>query len=60
VIRKDGIKLSGTLISTDTQGIMLEARKETPVKTTKAKEYAVKNEYISFSDIKSTRVKIIF
>lgn len=47
VIKKDGIKFSGKLIHTDEQGIVLEVREN-------------KQENISFSDIKLTRVQIIF
>jgi ribosome maturation factor RimP len=60
VIRNDGIKLSGKLLSADNKGIMLEVRENTKDKTAKTKEYTIKNEYISFSDIKTTRQLIIF
>jgi ribosome maturation factor RimP len=60
VIRNDGIKLSGKLLSADKKGIMLEVRENAKGNTAKAKEYTIKNEYISFSDIKATRVLIIF
>jgi ribosome maturation factor RimP len=47
VIKNDGIKFSGKLIQIDKQGIVLEVREN-------------KRETLSFSDIKSTRVQIIF
>ena len=60
VTRNDGNKLSGKLLSTDKQGIMLEVRDNAKGKAAKTKEYSVRNEYISFSDIKATTVLIIF
>lgn len=48
VVKMDGIKLSGKLMQADKQGIVLSGK------------YSISNEYISFSDIKSTRVQIIF
>jgi ribosome maturation factor RimP len=60
VIRNDGIRLSGKLLSTDKKGITLEVRDNTKGKTAKTKEDTIKNEYILFSDIKATRLLIIF
>lgn len=56
----DGNKLSGKMLSIDKQGIMLEVRDNVQGKITKTKKYSVRHEYVLFSDIKSTRVLIIF
>jgi ribosome maturation factor RimP len=60
VVKNNGIKLSGKLVQTDKQGIVLEVIKDTPGKKEKSGKYSISNEYISFSDIKSTRIQIIF
>ena len=60
IIKNDGIRLSGKLIHTDTQGIMLEIRENKAGTKEKSDKSPVRSEYISFSDIKSTRVQIIF
>jgi ribosome maturation factor RimP len=52
VTMHEGNKLSGKLLSSDKLGIILEVRDYTKGKT--------RNEYISFSDIKATRVIINF
>jgi len=60
VIKNDGVKLSGKMIRADNQGIMLEVMKDAPGTKEETDIYSTRNEYISFSDIKSTRVQIIF
>ena len=60
VIKNDGIRLSGKLIQTDAKGIVLEIRKKISGTKEKSDKSSVSSEYVSFSDIKSTRVQIIF
>jgi ribosome maturation factor RimP len=60
VTRNDGIRLAGKLLSTDKQGISIEVSDDMKDETAKAEKHTVKNEYISFSDIKATRVLINF
>jgi ribosome maturation factor RimP len=51
VIRNDGSKVSGKLRKVQKKGVELEITENKNI---------TRNEYISFSDIKSTRVQIIF
>lgn len=60
VIRNDGIKLSGKLSQVNNKGIGLEIREDIHGKKEKTDKNYIRNEFISFSDIKSTMVKIIF
>jgi ribosome maturation factor RimP len=60
VIRNDGIKFAGKLIRSDMHGIVLEVMNDTPRTKEKTDKYSTRNEFISFSEIKSTRVQIIF
>ena len=60
ILKNDGMKVSGKLIQTDKQGISIEIRKDKNDKTIKAEKYTVRNEYIPFSDIKTTRLFINF
>jgi len=58
VIKKDGIKISGKLIQVDHDGLILEINDK--LKKPASENRIDVSQYILFSDIKSTRVKINF
>jgi len=58
VIKKDGIKVSGRLIRVDDTGLFLKINEE--VKKSNRGNKVNNSEYLLFSDIKSTKVKINF
>jgi ribosome maturation factor RimP len=58
VIKKDGIKISGRLTRVDDTGLFLKINEE--VKRSNGKNKVNNSEYLLFSDIKSTKVKINF
>ncbi len=58
VIKKDGIKVSGRLTRVDDTGLFLEITEK--IKKSKRENKVNKSEYLLFSDIKSTKVKINF
>jgi len=60
VTRNDRTKLSGKLLNIDKKGITVEIGEKAKSKTAKTSEHTVANEYISFSDIKETRLLLNF
>ena len=60
VTMNDGTKLSGKLLSIDKKGITVEAGEKAKNKKVKTIEQTVENDYISFSDIKETRLLLNF
>jgi ribosome maturation factor RimP len=60
IIRTDGIKVTGKLTGTDKQGISVEVRYNRSGKTLKTENNTIRNEFISFSDIKTARLLINF
>jgi ribosome maturation factor RimP len=60
VLKNDGTSISGKLLRADVQGISLEVNKDIKGKTAIAEQQNVRNEYVPFSDIKTTRVIINF
>lgn len=60
IIRTDGIKIKGKLTGTDKQGISVEVINDKSDKADKTEKYTIRNEYIPFSDIKTTRLLINF
>jgi ribosome maturation factor RimP len=60
IIKTDGIKVTGKLTGTDKQGISIEVFDDKSDSTKKVERYTVRNEYISFSDIKTTKLLINF
>lgn len=60
IIRTDGIKIKGKITGTDKQGISVEVINDKSDKADKTEKYTIRNEYIPFSDIKTTRLLINF
>lgn len=60
VIKNDGIRITGKLAAADKQGISVEVSEEKRNKSAKTENNIIRNEFIPFSDIKSTRVLINF
>jgi ribosome maturation factor RimP len=60
VIKNDGIKIAGKLLRADKQGIEVEVHPDKNDKQVKTRPVKISNEYILFSDIKTTRILINF
>lgn len=59
VLFKNGLKILGTLVAADTQGIQIEYQVKEAVEGKKRKELVVKTEHYAFDEIKSVKEELI-